>query len=257
MEKENVSIAGALVLYFLVLFIASGNWSTEFRGYIESKLDPMKESYAIVREYLKPESDPVDLRLSTGKEPIPSSPVLQDPDGATSADHDISGSFLKTDFAYDRASGSHVFGQTARNGQIYYAYLDGASDDTTTTVRKYCGWDGEYYDYPTGWNMERKMVTDDKYEIKVYGLSAPDCSLGQPQNTGWFKLDPDSGWKITDTIKCKVNQDNDSNGIVIDTYCTVDRDKGEVRWQSGSMCGGCCACANGAVVEIDVMVERG
>lgn len=256
MEKENVSILGVASLYFAILFVASGAWSSEFRGYLEYKLDAWRWPSDLMREYIGSLSEVEGPWLEVIPSPERSeSPIEKPSGGILSGKNVISGSFLKTDFAYE-AKGSHVFGQAAEDGEIYYAELDGTSDDTTITTREYCGWDGRYYDYPTGWNMERKAVSKDKYEIKVYGLSAPDCSLGQPQNTGWFKLDPDSGWKITDTIKCKVNTDNNSNGEIIDTYCDVDEAAGEVKWQSGSMCGGCCACANGAVVEIDVMVER-
>lgn len=170
-------------------------------------------------------------------------------------DYDIAGSFTRADFPYV-AGANRIFSQVARDGEVYQAKLDGDEDRTFQRTDRYCGYDQQSHGYPDGWYMERKQVATDKYRILVAGYSKPDCGLGQPQNTGWFKLNPTSNWKITEAVKCNIMADNDSNGQVIETYCTVNRDTGEVKWQSGSLCGGCCACGDGALVDIEVVVEK-
>jgi len=170
---------------------------------------------------------------------------------------DISASFTKTNFEYD-SSQLQIFGQVVSNGKAYYANLDGASDDTYTTSRRYCSFDGKYHYYPDAWDIERKYVSPTKYKILVRGNSDADCGKGQPQNTGWIKLNSDSGWKITEVVKCNVSSDTlNSNNVLIDTYCKVNKEEGTIEWQSGSTCGGCCACPDGAGVNIEIIVEKG
>ncbi len=169
---------------------------------------------------------------------------------------DISASFTKTDFEYD-SSQLQIFGQVAKDGETYYANLDGSSDHTYTTSKRYCSFDGEYHYYPDAWDIERKYISPSKYKILVRGSSDSDCGKGQPQNTGWIKLNPDSGWKITEVVKCNVSSDTySSNYKLIDTYCKVNKKEGIIEWQSGSTCGGCCSCPGGASVNIEVIVEK-
>jgi hypothetical protein len=164
--------------------------------------------------------------------------------------YDLSGNFTKTDFEYD-ANSNKIFGTVAKDGQTYYGKLDGTSDNTFATTGETC--DGRT-GYAKGWVMERKYVSANKYQVQIMGHSKSDCGLGSPESSGWIKLNSQSGWKITDTIKCEINH---SRGNVIDTYCTVNKDTGEIKWRAGSDCYGCCACGDGAGVDIKVTVEKG
>lgn len=226
MKKKNIWGVAALALACLGLYFVFGDVASDVSGKLGLRADAAGEiSSARMRS-------------------IPSS-----------SNYDIAGSFTKTDFSY-KADGNGVFGNVAETNKTYYAFLDGATDDTFTASNVYCGWDRQNHDYPDGWHMEREFIASDKYKILVNGRSKADCGLGQPQNTGWFKLNPDSGWKITDAVRCNVATDSDSNGVTIETYCTVDKVTGEVRWQSGSACNGCCACGDGAPVDIELVVEK-
>lgn len=170
---------------------------------------------------------------------------------------DVLAQFSKTDYEYDPKQ-LQIFGNIAKDGKTYSANLDGSSDDTYTTSYRYCPYDGKYHYYPDAWDIERKYVSPTKYKILVRGNSDADCGKGQPQNTGWIKLNPKSGWRITEVNKCSVSSDTyNSNSKLIDTYCKVDKKQGIIEWQSGSTCGGCCSCPGGASVNIEVIVEKG
>ena len=150
-----------------------------------------------------------------------------------------------------------IWGNDAVDGATYYTKLEGAGDDTYTTYNRYCPFDGRNNEYPDTWHIERKYVSNGKYKILVRGKSTSDCKVGQPVNTGYVKLNPESGWKITQVDKCTVSQDTQSsNGIYIPTWCMADAVNGIISWQSGSTCAGCCVCGDGAAVDIDITVEK-
>jgi hypothetical protein len=187
-----------------------------------------------------------------GCTPIYTNEIIQ----LTQQTWDIAAVFNVTNFEYDNDE-LQIFGKTVKDGEIVYAQLDGTSDDTYTVSYRYCPYNGKYYYYPDAWDIERKSINENKYQIIVRGRSDADCGKGQPQNTGLIKINPNSGWKITEVNKCKVSSDTyDSNNVLIDTYCEVDKENGIIKWQSGSGCGGCCLCADGAIVEINVTLEK-
>ncbi len=168
---------------------------------------------------------------------------------------DISAQFTTTDYEYN-SNQLQIFGNVAKDGETYYADLN-ASDNTYTTSNRYCSYDGKYRYYPDAWDIERKYINSNKYKILVRGRSDADCGKGQPQNAGWIKSNPDSDWKITKVVKCSINSDTySSNNVLIDTYCNVNKTIGKIEWQSGSGCGGCCLCPDGAGVDIDIVVEK-
>ena len=169
---------------------------------------------------------------------------------------DISAQFTVTDFEY-KSNQLQIFGNIAKDGKTYYAEFDGNSDDTYTKSYRLCSYNEKYYYYPDAWDIERKYIAPNKYKILVRGGSDADCGRGQPQNSGWIKLNPESGWKITKINKCSVSSDSyNSNNKLIDTYCEVNKEEGIVTWQSGSNCGGCCLCPDGAGVNIEIIVEK-
>lgn len=171
-------------------------------------------------------------------------------------DANIAAEFTVARWTYD-SSKLQIFGRIVMEGEITSVKLDGSSDDTYTTSNRYCGYDGNYYDYPDAWDIERKHINDNKYRILVRGGSESDCGKGQPQNTGWIQLNPENDWKITQVSKCSISEDTkSSNGILIDTYCRVNNNRKAIEWQSGSNCGGCCACPNGAGVDIEFTIEK-
>jgi len=150
-----------------------------------------------------------------------------------------------------------IWGADSVEGATYYEKFS-QSDDTYRTYNRYCPFDGRNSEYPDSWHIERKYVSSNKYKILVRGRSTPDCDVGQPQNKGFVKLNPASGWKITSVNKCTVSEDTQSsNGVFIATWCMADAVNGVVTWQSGSTCaGGCCVCAEGALVDIEFTVEK-
>jgi len=149
-----------------------------------------------------------------------------------------------------------IWGADSVDGATYYSKLS-ESDNTYKTYNRYCPFDGRNSEYPDSWHIERKYISSNKYKILVRGRSTPDCDVGQPQNTGFVKLNPESGWKITAVNKCTVSEDTQSsNGVFIATWCMADTVNGIVTWQSGSSCAGCCVCGDGALVDIEFTVEK-
>lgn len=149
-----------------------------------------------------------------------------------------------------------IWGLDAVDGGKYYEKFT-ESDNSYRTYVRYCSFNGRYQEYPDTWHIERKYVSAGKYKVLVRGKSAADCDLGQPQNMGQIKLNPASGWKITAVNKCIVSEDTQSsNGEYIATWCMADKVNGVVTWKSGSTCTGCCACGEGALVDIEITVEK-
>ncbi|MFZ2455969.1 MAG: CARDB domain-containing protein [Candidatus Altiarchaeia archaeon] len=166
---------------------------------------------------------------------------------------DVSASFK---IAKWKAYTPQIWGADAVDGATYYAKFS-ESDDTYTTYNRYCPFDGRNGEYPDSWHIERKYISPSKYMVLVRGRSTPDCDVGQPQNKGFVKLNPESGWKITSVGKCTVSEDTkNSNGVFITTWCMADAVSGVVTWQSGSTCIGCCVCGEGALVDIEFTVEK-
>jgi hypothetical protein len=155
-----------------------------------------------------------------------------------------------------KAHTPQIWGADSVDGATYYVKLS-ESDNTYTTYNRYCSFDGRNSDYPDSWHIERKYISNNKYKILVRGKSTPDCDVGQPQNKGFVKLNPESGWKITSVNKCIVSEDTQSsNDVFITTWCMADEANGVVTWQSGSTCTGCCVCGEGALVDIEFIVEK-
>jgi len=103
-----------------------------------------------------------------------------------------------------------------------------------------------------GWSVCGKST----YRILVRGQSDRDCGRGQPDCSGEIAINKKSGWKIVKMVKCTVSKDNGNHGVTIPTYCNVDPKQGFISWRSGSTCGGCCACPDGAGVGIEVLVSN-
>ena len=166
---------------------------------------------------------------------------------------DVAASFKMSKW---KAYTPQIWGTDSVDGATYYAKLS-ESDNTYKTYNRYCPFDGRNSDYPDSWHIERKYVSNNKYKILVRGRSTPDCDVGQPENKGFVKLNPESGWKITSVNKCTVSEDTQSsNGVFIATWCMADAVNGVVTWQSGSSCAGCCVCGDGALVDIELTVEK-
>jgi len=165
--------------------------------------------------------------------------------------HDVAGVFAKTDF--EMVAGQvQIFGLPVEDNVTVYAFLNGESDDTYTTANDNCG-----NESPTGWDIERRFVNGNTYQLLVRGESDSDCGKGQPCCAGTLEINLDRGWQIVEVAKCTASQDGpQSNGVLIDTWCEADELTGLVTWQSGSTCGGCCACADGGGVHIDVTVAK-
>lgn len=170
---------------------------------------------------------------------------------------DVSATFTASDFAMDPAS-LGIFGAQVINNQSVYALFDGTEDNTYSEVNPY-----DCPPYYTGairaraWAVERKRIDASTYRILVRGISDADCNRGQPKSAGHIELNLARGWTLSATTSCSVVTDTmNSNNVLIPTFCTVDAAAGTITWQSGSTCGGCCACADGAGVGIDVTVTH-
>jgi hypothetical protein len=168
---------------------------------------------------------------------------------------DVWAVFAKTDWEYYPLQ---IFGQTVVDNQKVYALFDGTEDDTYAEPSFYCTtWAAPY----TGnrartWDIERKKVDTHTYRILVRGISDTDCSKGQPVCAGEIHLNAARGWKIAQTVQCTYSTDNSGHGVTLPTWCTVDPGQGSISWQSGTDCGGCCACPDGAPVSIEVVVSN-
>jgi hypothetical protein len=166
---------------------------------------------------------------------------------------DVAASFKTSKW---KAYTPQIWGADSVDAATYYAKFT-ESDNTYRTYNRYCPFDGRYKEYLDTWHIERKYISSDKYTVLVRGQSTPDCDVGQPQNKGFIRLNPESGWRITAVNKCIVSEDNQaSNGVFISTWCMADVVNGVVTWQSGSTCAGCCVCGEGALVDIELTVEK-
>jgi hypothetical protein len=171
--------------------------------------------------------------------------------GAPSAQcWDVAAMFQKTDFE-NTAYAPQIFGQAVADNQKAYALLDGAQDDSYEQHPIACG--GTRAE---SWDIERKLVSATSYRILVRGGSAPDCGKGQPVSAGSVEVNAARGWKIAQAVRCDASADNSGWGVTIPTYCTVDKLQGTISWQAGSTCTGCCACPDGAGVDIEVVVSK-
>jgi len=143
-----------------------------------------------------------------------------------------------------------MWGSNIAEDSWRYALLDGTDDSTYTTEDFDCTWWGGVQATPQAWHIERTKIDDLKTRITIRGRSDEDCDTGVwPRSTGAVQVNTDAGLAITRTVKCSVHADTQG----AETYCNVSA--GQVNWQSGSNCGGCCACPDGAIVDIEVEVS--
>lgn len=167
---------------------------------------------------------------------------------------DVSGRFDYTDWKNRTAQ---IWGRNASNGLTYYALLNGTEDNSYTEYPNTCSYDGLTHQYPNTWHIERDYINASRYYLSVRGRSIPDCGRGQPRNAGRISVNYATSWRITGVTKCTITTDtNASNGVYIPTWCTVNMTAGTVDWQSGSACDGCCYCGDGALVDINVTVDK-
>lgn len=166
---------------------------------------------------------------------------------------DVSAVFSRTDFPVVPTALS-IFGRQVVDGETVHAFLD-AQDASYATTTTQCSFGGPRMT-PEAWFIERKTVDSNTYQLLVRGVSEADCGLSRPSCTGQITVNPQSGWRLSQTVRCNVEADNAG----LSTYCNVDPAQGTISWQSGSSCGGavpdCCACSDGARVDIEVVVSR-
>lgn len=166
---------------------------------------------------------------------------------------------------FDRAyeASFYPFSKTeGETGKTYYAKLNKSDDLYEEYVGgECCEYNSNPYYYndseekqrrrAKGWYVERKEISDSKYKLLIRGLAWADCSYeGYGYAKGELNLNLDSGWKISEVVKCYAKGSNKGQ----ETYCeTSDR---FVKFAAGNECGGCCACADSANVDIEIIVER-
>jgi hypothetical protein len=157
-----------------------------------------------------------------------------------------------------RVAGSlHIFGQKVVIAQQVPALLrEGESDATYSESIESCPMaPGGTHLRPDGWGIERTSLGGGSFKIRARGCSAADCStFKQPRSAGEIEVKLARGWKPK-LERCVVSAD-DADYETIPTYCSLDAMTGKLTWQAGEVCGGCCACADGAVVDIELTVER-
>ena len=160
---------------------------------------------------------------------------------------DVGGTFTQLDFP--RSDGSTRIFQTKPNlGETVWASLD-AEDATYVQSAETCSMMARQV--PESWFIERKRKGD-AWTITVRGISASDCGRKRATAAGRLAFNGDRGWKIVGSPKCDFTDD----ATVADTHCTVDVANGTVDFKSGSPCGQCCACADGAFLDIAVDVAQ-
>jgi hypothetical protein len=155
---------------------------------------------------------------------------------------DVSAVFYQTDFNFYPVE---IFGQAVNDNQMIYASFDGTSDSTYSRPLHDCP--PYYYNTPKArtWDIERKRDSAQKYRILIRGRSDSDCGQGTPHCEGTVQLHAASAWSITQNVKCSAN-----------VSCNVDMVQGTISWHSGQACPSCCACPDGAAVDIEVVVTR-
>jgi hypothetical protein len=160
---------------------------------------------------------------------------------------DVSGTFTQLDFP--RSDGStKIFTTKPTLGQPVWANLD-AEDSTYVQSAETCQMMARQV--PESWFIERKHGDGNTWHITARGLSASDCGRTRAASAGHIAVNGDRGWKIVANNNCTVTDDTTT-----ETHCTVDMNKGTVDWKSGSPCAQCCACSDGAGVNIDIVVSQ-
>ncbi|MBI5486581.1 MAG: putative metal-binding motif-containing protein [Deltaproteobacteria bacterium] len=164
--------------------------------------------------------------------------------------------FHQSDFEV-QAGAVQIFGQYVVDDVWVWAALGGSEeDDTYTTTTTPCRGEAPRT-VAGGWDIERKRVDDRNVRLLVRGVSDRDCGEGgQAVNAGEIRVY--APWTIVmPPVACEVTLDTlASGGREIPTWCTVDPAAGTISWQSGSVCDGCCDCAEAASVNIEVTVSR-
>ncbi len=165
-----------------------------------------------------------------------------------------------------------------RTGETYGVSLEDADDDDLILFTEYCDGEGEWWvkasdrctpqscsnassascrcsDTSTvyrlnGWFVERKRISQNSYNVLIRGVSQPDCGKTQSYVMGKLRVNPGNEWELTNLTQCNVG--DDKNGR--ETFCRLEN--GILRFASGTTCGGCCACADGGRLNINVTVSK-
>jgi hypothetical protein len=160
---------------------------------------------------------------------------------------DVAGTFTQLDFPRSEGS-TRIFATKPTLGETVWANFD-AEDSTYVESAEVCMMVARKV--PESWFIERKRVDGDTWKLTVRGISAADCGRKRAGSAGRLAINGDRGWKIIGTPICHITDDAPQN-----THCTVDVDKGTVDFKSGSPCGQCCTCADGAGLDIQLQVAR-
>jgi len=155
--------------------------------------------------------------------------------------------FLKT----EGETGKTYYAKLNKSDDLYEEYVGGECCDYSSNPYYYNKCEEEQCKRAKGWYAERKRISDDKYKVLIRGIAWADCTYsGYGYAKGELNLNSDSGWKISEVVKCGVSGSNKDQ----ETYCETG-DK-FVKFAAGSTCGGCCACADSGSVDIEIIVEK-
>jgi hypothetical protein len=169
--------------------------------------------------------------------------------------YDISAVFKKTDHEH-KSYPPKIFGRRAVDGEAVYAALEERTDSSYTTYVHDCGTFYTGVKKALTWHIERELVEQGKVLVRVRGHSMDDCDKKRAVNIGEIQINKNRGWEISKLIRCYVSPDDNEQSDSINTYCKVDQESGNVSWRAGSLCKNCCACPEGAKVDIAFEVSK-
>ncbi len=145
-------------------------------------------------------------------------------------------------------------------GEVYAVNLDSQDDIYQEWVGRECCPEGSGYsalyessDARRGkaWYVERKRVSDNEYRILIRGFSKIDCPLGgRPYVRGELLMNPVSGWRVTRIPRMSYHPSKYGQ----ETF--VKQAGNKLSFASGQACGGCCACVDGAWLDIELIVQK-
>ncbi|MCK4892079.1 MAG: hypothetical protein KAS78_05410, partial [Candidatus Pacebacteria bacterium] len=149
-------------------------------------------------------------------------------------------------------TGKIYYSKLNESDNLYEEYVGGECCEYWSNSYYYNKYEEEQVKRAKGWYAERKKISDNKYKLSIKGIAWADCAYsGYGYAKGELNLNSDGNWKISEVVKCSVSGSNKGQ----ETYCETG-DK-SVKFAAGSTCGGCCACADSAGINIEVIVERG